>query len=318
MTAGPTLGDLGEIEALRRLLGRLAPGRDVATGPGDDCAIVRAGDGAWDWALTTDPLIEGVHFPPGAPPAAVGHKAVGRVLSDLAATGAEPCWLLVDLVAPPGTPVARLERCYEGAGALAARHGAAIVGGDLARGPALELHVFGVGRVPRGTAVLRSGARPGDLLYVTGALGGRAAGGDPAFEPRVREGAWLREGGWAGAMMDVSDGIGTDLPRMARASGTGAEVDGPAVPVSGAARAAAGARTPLERALRDGEDFELLFTVRPDRRAAFERAWRAAFELACTRIGRVTDRAGEVLLVDAAGARGPLGGGYEHFAPPAA
>src|SRR5450759_4992314 len=130
------------------------------------------------------------------------------------------------------TRVARVEAIYAGAQATAARFGLAIVGGDCACGTVLELHVFAVGRVPRGTAVLRSTAHAGDALYVTGALGGSLAGRHLNFLPRLKEGAWLRAQGWATAMMDLSDGLGADLPRLCAASHVGARLLTEALPIA--------------------------------------------------------------------------------------
>jgi len=316
-----TVSDIGEVGLIERL-GRLVPGRrDVVTGIGDDCAVVRGGKD-FDLLLKSDPVIEGVHFDKAAPAGLVGRKAVGRVLSDMAAMGGEPLWMLIDLVAPAGLPCERIEGVYKGAAALARRHGVAIVGGDTSRGPVLELHVFGVGRVPRGTAVLRSGARAGDRLYVTGSLGGSLLGRHLRLEPRVAEGCWLREGGWVTAMLDVSDGVAADLPRLAKASGVGAVVEAAAVPVSAAARRAGKGRRDcrprttddgLWHALGDGEDFELLFSVPGRKAAAFEAAWRRRFRLKCTGIGRMTRLAGKVELLRN-GVQVPLlHRGYEHF-----
>jgi len=308
------LDQIGE-EALIRRLARLVPGRaDVVAGIGDDCAIVRVGRrDTYDLLLKSDPVIEGVHFTPTAPATGIGHKAVGRVLSDVAAMGGEPLWVLIDLVAPPSVPVSRLEDIYRGAARLARRHGAAIIGGDTSRGPTLELHVFAVGRSPRGQAILRSGARPGDTLYVTGTLGGSAQGRHLRFVPRLAEGQWLAREGWATAMMDLSDGLGTDLRKLAAASGVGAALESDAVPVSTAARKCHVRKSPLAHALSDGEDFELLFTV-PSRRAArFEAAWKRQYRLRCTRIGTILpSRAGVVILQN--GIRSDLTiRGYEHF-----
>jgi thiamine-monophosphate kinase len=309
-----TVQDLGENRLIARLQ-RLVPGRaDVIAGMGDDCAVVRTGRGArFDFLLKSDPVIEGIHFEPGARPEAVGHKAIGRVLSDLAAMGGEPLWVLIDLVAPADTPVRRIERIYRGAARLARRHGVAIVGGDTSRGTTLELHVFAVGRVPRGQAVFRSGARSGEVLYVTGMLGGSLAGRHLTFEPRLQEGQWLGKARWATAMMDLSDGLAADVPRLIAASRVGAVLEAGRIPVSAAARRAGKGRTPLDHALGDGEDFELLFTVKADRAAAFERAWKARFRLRCSRIGFITRETG-VRLQDAAGQVQPLTArGYEHF-----
>jgi len=309
----PSLKQLGERELIRRLARRL-PGRpDVRAGVGHDVAVV-AGGRAHDWLLTSDAVVAGRHFRPDAPPRRIGHKAVGRVLSDLAAAGGEPCWALVDLVAPGRTPFARVQGIYRGLAALARRHGLAIVGGDTTAGPALELHVFAVGRVPRGTALLRSGARPGDRLYVTGALGGSRAGRHLRFAPRVAAGRWLRAGRWATAAIDLSDGLATDLGHLADMSRVGAELWRDRIPIARAARTAAGRRSPLEHALGDGEDFELLFAVPPRRAAAFEAAWRRRFRLRLTGIGRCTPRPGRLELLDAQDRRAPLrGAGFEHF-----
>jgi len=308
-----TLKDIGEIEAIERVCRRLGSRADVVVGPGDDCAVVREREGALvDWLLTSDPVIEGVHFARDTPPALVGRKAIGRALSDLAAMGGEPRWALLNAVAPADTPVSAMEAIAEGADALAREHGLAIVGGDMARGPALELHVFAAGTVPAGRALLRSGARPGDGLYVTGELGGSRLGRHLSFEPRVREGVFLRD--WAGGMIDVSDGLSTDLHHLAERSAAGAVLDLAALPVAQAAREIGDGRSPQEHALHDGEDFELLFSVPAAREPAFAAAWPRAFPLRCTRIGEVTGRRGAVEVRGADGRLAPLArSGFEHW-----
>lgn len=307
-----TLADLGEREVIRRLARRTGRGRRVAVGIGDDCAVVRIPGSPDDWLLTTDPVIEGVHFLPSTRGRRIGHKAAGRVLSDIASMGGDPLWVLVDLVATADTSMARLDEIYRGATALCARHGAAIVGGDLAKGPRLELHMFAVGRVPRGKALLRSGARPGDVLHVTGALGGSLRGHHLDFEPRLIEGRWLRAGGWATSMMDVSDGLAADLRRLIAESGVGADLRADAIPVSAAARRLRDGRPPLAHALADGEDFELLFTVPAARAASFARAWRRRFSLPCAAIGTIT-RGGGIGILDDRGRRPLAEDGYQHF-----
>ena len=189
----------------------------------------------------------------------------------------------------------------------------AIVGGDTVSGSVLEFHVFGVGQVRKGGAVLRSGARVGDAIYVTGELGGSLSGKHLTFEPRIEEALWLRESGWVSAMIVVSDGIATDLDHILEQSGMGAEIAANDIPVSPAAKSAGGDRTPLEHALYDGEDYELLFTVPADRQSAFESSWADTFDLPCTRIGQILGERGPIVLVDG-DRRSPLeGGGYEHF-----
>jgi thiamine-monophosphate kinase len=264
--------------------------------------------------LKSDPVVEGIHFTARARAEDVGWKAMGRVLSDVAAMGGEPLWVLVDLVCPASVPVPRLEGLYRGLSRLARRHGVALVGGDTSRGRTLELHVFAVGRVPRGQAILRTGARPGDGVYVTGALGGSGAGRHLRFEPRISEGQWLATGGWATAMMDISDGLATDLRRMMAASGTGAVIDAGGIPISPAARRMPGAASPLNHALADGEDFELLFTVPSRKGSRFETAWRKRFSLPCTRIGEMTTRRGRLQIQEGAILSDLSLRGYDHFA----
>ena len=152
------------------------------------------------------------------------------------------------------------------------------------------------------------------MIYVTGSLGGSLQGKHLTFEPRLEEGLWLRESRWANSMIDISDGLATDLGHILEMSKAGAEISADAVPVSDAARAMKDKRTPLEHALFDGEDFELLFTVSSEKQQVFESSWKDVFELPCTAIGRITDRPGGIVLVDAAGKKKSLkDAGYEHF-----
>lgn len=310
-----TVGALGERAIIRRLVQAL-PGRaDVVVGPGDDCAVVRPADDArYDYLLKSDPVIEGVHFAPAAPGAAVGHKALARVLSDIAAMGGEPLWALVNLVAPSAMPVARVMGVYTGLRKLARHCRVAIVGGDVTRGPRLEAHVFGVGRVLRGQAVLRSGARAGDYLFVTGALGGSRRGKHLAFQPRLAEGRWLQCRRWATAMIDLSDGLATDLRHLIRQSRVGAELFLKSIPLALAIRKSASRRTAMRQAFCDGEDYELLFTVSPANAAKLLRTWPKIFKTPCACIGRITDCRNVIECVDARGRSVRLKAtGYEHF-----
>ncbi len=309
-----TLKDVGEDAAITALLSTLGKRDGALVGPGDDCAVVAVEGAAEDWLLTSDPVIEGVHFLPDTEPRMIGRKAVGRVLSDIAAMGGEPVWLLVNVTAPAECAVARLKAMYRAARSLCGKYGAAIVGGDVARGPTLSLHVFGIGRTPRGAALRRMGARPGDGIYVTGLLGGSGAGRHLSFEPRITEGLWLREQGWPSSMMDVSDGVATDLRRLIKMNQVGAELDVASIPIAKAARDAGDGRSPWYHALTDGEDYELLFTVPAERRSAFESSWKDTFRLPCTPIGRVNARKHRLTIRDEKG-RVSLWGehGYEHF-----
>lgn len=308
------LGRLGENRIVERLRLILPPGgASVRVGIGDDCAVVRpTPDSDQDWLLTSDPVIEGRHFSSETPPDLIGRKAIGRVLSDLAAMGGTPLWGLIDLVAPPERSVESIEQIYEGVAAMAGRYGLALVGGDLTAGPLLELHVFAVGSVPAGTAVLRSGARVGDWICVTGALGGSRAGRQFTFTPRLAEGRFLREGSWATALMDLTDGLATDLPRLAAASGVSAEIRLDAVPIH--PDTGLTDQPPLRQALEEGEDFELLFTVPADRLEALRQAWPDAGRCAFTPVGRIVAGSGEVWGTTSSGQRLKIeSGGFDHF-----
>ncbi len=291
-----------EDEWTGRLAAKLRMRPDVITGIGDDCAVVRGRDS--DRVYTTDAVVEGVHFLPDTEPRRIGHKMAGRLLSDLAAMGAEPDHVLLNLVVPPDYAARDMEAIYHGAESLVSSFGAVIIGGDTLRSAPLALHGFAAGHLPTGSAILRSGARAGDILYVTGKLGGSISGKHLDFMPRISEGVWLREGSWATAMMDVSDGLARDLPRLCRQSGVGAELGAAAIP----------ANLDLEHALRDGEDYELLFTVAPKKKRLFEQAWSSFTPLPCTAIGVMTGNPETIEILDATGARHPLApGGYDHL-----
>ena len=276
---------MGEFELLALLRERLpAPGPQVRLGSGDDAAVsVPAGA----TATSVDALVEGVHFRrETAPLRQIGRKAISTALSDLAAMGAAPGEAYVALGAPEGLGEAELLELGEGLAAVAAETGTTIAGGDLTRAPALTLAVTVVGHAPRPEDfVTRGGARPGDLLVVTGELGGAAAGllllGDPSISvdeaealkarqldptPRLAAGQALAAAG-ATAMIDVSDGLAGDAVHVAEASGALLVIEAEALPIATgvAAVAEASGRDPLELAVSGGEDYELLAVLPPDR-----------------------------------------------------
>lgn len=306
-----TVKDIGELELIARLTGGLAQRGDVAVGAGDDCAVVTMGADT-DLVLTSDPVISGVHFLPNAESELIGRKALGRALSDIAAMGAEPRWALINLVAPPDTPVELIEDIYRGINDLAAEFSVAIAGGDVASGKTLELHLFGVGSLPHGSARLRSGAKAGDIVYVTGELGGSLISGKHLnVHPRIREGIMLRD--WATAMIDVSDGLASEARHIAQMSGVGICLNEESIPISEVAVNADDGTTPLNHALCDGEDFELLFTIPESRQQEFEAAW--LFHLKCSPIGKVTSTGCDVSLQDPNGVVRPIAErlGFTHF-----
>jgi thiamine-monophosphate kinase len=343
---GTKSGD-GELALLAEIRARAARQRRSAglrLGIGDDCALLAPRPGE-ELAVTTDLSIAGRHFRlDWHPPEAVGHRALARGLSDLAAMGARPLAAFLslgvprELTATPGRTgkerrVGRrswVQRFLDGLLALAEAHKTPLAGGDLAESPVAVADIVLVGAVPRGRALLRSGARAGDLLYVTGALGGAAAGlaslaelasagGDepPRIpkkltallaphlnpQPRVAQGLRLQRRGIASAAIDLSDGLSTDLAHLCEESGVAAEVDAASLPL--------GAGASLAQALHGGEDYELLFTV-----PATVRPPRAIAGVPVTRIGRVKRaRRGQpaVSLLTPEGAQALDPQGWEHF-----
>jgi thiamine-monophosphate kinase len=294
---------------LTKRLRRLAvvpPGSGVVEGIGDDCAIFRPRNSPEDLLFTTDLLIENTHFRRATHgPRDVGWKALARGLSDIAAMGGAPRFCLVSLAVAPWCDNAWVDGFFRGLLLLAARAGAVLAGGDLSHGESVACDVVVAGAVPRGAALRRDGARAGDAIYVSGALGASALGlatgrGKPwrrhlRPEPRLELGRYLRETVRATAAMDLSDGLSLDLARLSKASGLGAEIAAP--PVWPGAT--------LAQALHGGEDYELLFTAPPRTPVP------AAFEgIPLTRIGTMRRaRSGSVIM-----AGNPLApAGYDHF-----
>ncbi len=340
---------LAELSLIERLRARAAkePRREVRLGIGDDCALLRPRPGE-ELAVTTDLSIAGRHFRlDWHCPESVGHRALARGLSDLAAMGARPVAAFLSLGLPRAL-VRRgrgrqtqtglwVERFFDGFLALAETCKTPLAGGDLAEAQVAVADIVLVGSVPRGKALLRSGARPGDLLYVTGNLGGSAAalkkladlgasrkrstaawpartGNSRPLEallarqlypqPRVAQGLLLMRRRLASAALDLSDGLSTDLMRLCRESGVGAEVEAAALPVHPGAT--------LEQALNGGEDYELLFTARPGARIP-----QSIAGVAVKRIGRIvrTPSRGPRVVLGGAEWKRPLEArGWEHFA----
>ena len=274
-----TLSDLGENRLVAELTRHLALGADVRCGAGDDCAVIGHPRAARWQLLKADAVIEGVHFLPAEDPRRVGWKALCRAISDIAAMGGMPAHALITIAAPPATPAARLRGIYAGLRRAARSFDVSIVGGETARSPgAIFINVALTGWVERTRCVFRSGGLAGDALYVTGRLGGSLAGRHLDFTPRLAEARWLVEHAKIHAMMDLSDGLAADLPRLASASHCGYELFHDRLPL------ALGC-TP-DQALADGEDYELLFAVAARDAAKLESKWRKQFpKLAITRIG---------------------------------
>lgn len=337
-------GELVLIASLRRQVAargtRGAP--DLRLGIGDDCAIVRPRAGE-ELVITTDFSLEGVHFRRDwHAPEVVGHRCVARGLSDLAAMGARPVAAFLSLAVPQELTVARrgtswVQRFFDGLLRLAAQHGCVLAGGDTAQAQGGAcFDIVALGAVRQGKAMLRSAARPGDSIYVTGALGGaaaellalernprrfakitHAAAEHPHLfpEPRLKIGQMLARIQGVHACIDVSDGLSTDLAHICEESGVAAELDAAAIPVHALAREAqrkTWAASAMDLALHEGEDYELLFTAAPNARLP-----RSLAEVGIHRIGsivRASARRPRLTLRDAAGHLHPLEPrGWEHF-----
>lgn len=288
------LSEIGEDALIRRLVS-LVPKGEAADGPGDDCAVVDNG-GERLTLLKTDGMVEGVHFLKTADAEAVGWKAVARVVSDFAAMGGVAERLLVTVALPGSLEISWIEGFYRGMGRCMERYGAKLAGGETCRvpeGSAAVVSIAATGSAERGKVVLRSGGKPGDELWVTGRLGGSLQGKHLTFSPRVEEARWLAEHFRATAMMDLSDGLAKDLPRLANASGCGFILTRGNIPVTEGCG--------LEHALCDGEDFELLLAAPADADAG---GWADRFPgLELTRIGTLVQE----------GKGDTLHGGWDHF-----
>ena len=318
-----------EFELILRFFER--PTRSARLGVGDDCALVAPSPGM-ELAVSTDMLAEGIHFLAGTDARRLGHKSLAVNISDLAAMGASPRWATLAL-AMPSADEAWLSEFSAGFFALADRAGVALVGGDTTRSPApasITICITIFGELPPGDALLRSGAHPGDDIWVSGELGSAALGlaqrlGRVALsnqhaehvtrrlelpEPRVELGMRLR--GLATSAIDVSDGFAGDLMHILERSAAGAQVLYESLP-----RCAAFAKlgdSALERrcVLSGGDDYELVFTASAVRRGNVERlALELPLPLAC--VGTVLEGAGKLEILDAAGRALPAAGGYEHF-----
>lgn len=313
----------GEFELIDRVLRPLArPHSGVLHGIGDDCALVQVPDGQ-ALAVTTDTLVEAVHFPSATAPADLGWKALACSLSDLAAAGAEPAWATLNLVLPEGDE-AWLQEFARGFAALARRYSMALIGGDTVRGPVTMVTVQAAGHVPAADFLKRCGAQPGDGVYVSGwpgeaaaALARLEAGVDADLrarldrpQPRVELGRFLR--GRASACIDVSDGLAADLGHVLAASGAGARIEAESLPISPRLQALGeSAATMRDWILRGGDDYELCFTVPPDLEEAVMHPPKGCPPVA--RIGVIEPEPG-LRIVDATGChRAEEFPGHDHF-----
>jgi thiamine-monophosphate kinase len=307
-----------EFDLIARLTKNLPANKSVVAGAGDDCAVLDLGVPDKLILFKTDAVVEGIHFTKETPPEKIGHKALARCLSDIAAMAGTPSAALVTIALPKQFDPAFVERIYAGLNALAEKSGVAIVGGETTTNPEqILISIALLGTVARGSQILRGGAKIGDAIFVTGELGGSIAGKHLDFAPRLEEARWLADHFSIHAMIDLSDGLAGDLRHILNASGVGAEILKSALPVSRAAKLrakeTANAKPAPLAALTDGEDFELLFTVTGRDAVKLLDAWKKRFpglKLSC--IGKIIAGDG-ILLRDKTATHKLQAHGYEHF-----
>jgi thiamine-monophosphate kinase len=310
---------MNEFELITRLTKSLPTNETVVTGAGDDCAVLDFGLPEKLFLFKTDAVVKGIHFTGETLPEKIGRKALARCLSDVAAMAGMPAAALVTIGLPKFFDAEFVAKIYIGLNALAKRYGVAVVGGETTTNPGgIFISVALLGTVGRGKQILRSGAKAGDAVFVTGELGGSLLGRHLDFEPRIAEAQWLAENFAIHAMADLSDGLAGDLRHILSASGMGAELLKAAIPVSRAAklqaRNSSSARPALAAALTDGEDFELLLTVASRDAVRLLDGWKKKFpklKLSC--VGEIV--AGEgIILRDQHGSQKLNAHGYTHFA----
>jgi thiamine-monophosphate kinase len=309
---------VNEFELIAKLTKSLPANQTVVAGAGDDCAVLDLGLPDKLLLFKTDAVVEDVHFEKGTPPEKVGRKALARCLSDVAAMAGAPTAAVVTIGLPEKFKPETIEKIYAGINALADKHGVAVVGGETTANPErVFISIALLGTVNRGRQILRSTAKAGDAIFVTGELGGSSAGKHLDFEPRLAEAGWLANHFAIHAMIDLSDGLAGDLRHLLKASGVGAELLKSAIPVSHAAkentRGNSPSKTPFVAALTDGEDFELLFAAAAGESVKLLDTWRKEFpnlKLSC--IGKIV--AGDGIIVrDKTGAQKLNAHGYVHF-----
>lgn len=310
---------MNEFELIAKLIPKLATNESVVTGAGDDCAVLDLGIPGKRLLFKTDAVVEGIHFTKETAAELIGRKALARVLSDIAAMAGAPTAATITIGLQKGFDVERVEKIYEGINALANEHKVAVVGGETTASPErMFISVAMIGLVEN--SICRSGAKVGDGIFVTGELGGSLQGRHLEFEPRLKEARWLANRFDIHAMIDLSDGLASDLRHILNASKVGAELLSPAIPISRTAKVKAreesSAKPPLLAALTDGEDFELLFTIASKDAVKLHDAWKKTFpnlKLSC--IGKITTGPG-VQLRDKQGSKPLFVHGYTHFDKP--
>jgi thiamine-monophosphate kinase len=306
-----------EFELIDRLIPLLPGNKGTLVGAGDDCAVLDVGMPGKLLLFKTDAVVEGVHFTQDDGWVRVGRKAISRALSDIAAMAGEPLSALVTLGLPSDFDFKKVKEIYQGIQERAAMFGVSVSGGETVRSTqGVFLSISMVGWVPQSRLLLRKNMRTADALFVTGDLGGSRSGKHLDFIPRIEQAKWLADRFEIHALMDVSDGLAGDLQRLIEASGLGIELLSEAIPVSKEAKKAAqqGGASALNRALSDGEDFELLFTVPASVAVELLDAWKKRFpDLKLSCIGKVVSERGVRVLSRSGRFTNLDCHGYDHF-----
>jgi thiamine-monophosphate kinase len=310
---------MNEFELIAKLTKSLPTNENVVTGAGDDCAVLDLGVPDKLILFKTDAIVEGIHFTKETPPGKIGRKALARCMSDIAAMAGTPSAALVTIALPENFDAEFVAKIYDGLNALAEKSGVAIVGGETTTNPErILISIALLGTVARGKQILRSGAKTGDAIFVTGELGGSLAEKHLEFEPRLDEANWLAKNFHVHAMIDLSDGLAGDLRHILKASNVGAELLKSTIPISREAKLASrknsSSKPAFAAALTDGEDFELSFTVASKDAVKLLDAWKKKFpklKLSC--IGKIVVGDG-ILIRDKSGSHKLNANGYVHFA----
>lgn len=331
---GMLIRDIGEFELIKRIsAGLVCTGRPVIVGIGDDSAVLHPPEGKLQ-LVTTDMLVENVHFRlDTAKPFQIGWKSLAVNISDIAAMGGEPTYAFISIGLPRETTVEFVDELYSGIRRIAEVYSVDIVGGDTVSSPHLIINIALLGEVEAENLVLRSGAKTGDALVVTGDLGGSEAGlailkhelpveGTEKHlmpTPRVREGRFLAKSGHVTSMIDISDGLASEVHHICEASGTGARLCMRSIPISGNVHRVAEyiGKGRYDFALYGGEDYELLFTCQPDKVSLLAEDILKDCGTPLTIVGQIMEKSHSITMEDIAGRIAPLEPrGYDHFAHP--
>jgi len=321
--------DIGEFDLIRKMsAGLVSTGRPIIAGIGDDSAVLPSSADRLQ-LVTTDMLVENVHFRLDfAEPFQIGWRSIAVNISDIAAMGGEPTYAFISIALPRDTTVEFVDELYSGMQKIATEYSVDIVGGDTVSAPQIVINVALLGEVESKNLVLRSGAKAGDALVVTGDLGGSEAGLTILMDglplkgiekhlmpvPRVQEGRLLARSGYVTSMIDISDGLASEVHHICEASGTGAELHMDSIPLSDNVRQVAehAGKQPYDFALYGGEDYELLFTCQQDKVQEMLESCRTKLTI----VGQIVETPNHVTIEDSSGNIVPLKPrGYDHFAP---